>query len=53
LSEFNEQAKSQKRPIEVGRVVEGLGEMMRQWRKVALGESFQISPPWDIKSFVG
>ncbi|EEB92397.1 hypothetical protein MPER_09099, partial [Moniliophthora perniciosa FA553] len=35
LSEFNEQAKSQKRPIEAGKVVEGLGEMMRNWRKVA------------------
>ncbi|ESK90867.1 protein sey1 [Moniliophthora roreri MCA 2997] len=36
LFEFNEQAKSQKRPIEAGKVVEGLGEMMRSWRKVAL-----------------
>ncbi|KAF9264058.1 root hair defective 3 GTP-binding protein [Marasmius fiardii PR-910] len=36
LAEFNEQAKSQKRPLEAGRVVEGLGELMRGWRKVAL-----------------
>ncbi|KAF5386149.1 hypothetical protein D9615_002595 [Tricholomella constricta] len=36
LSEFHEQAKSQKRPIESGRVVEGLGAMMRNWRTDAL-----------------
>ncbi|GJE92681.1 root hair defective 3 GTP-binding protein [Phanerochaete sordida] len=36
LSEFNEQAKSQKRPVEAGRVVEGLGAMMRSWRTTAL-----------------
>ncbi|KAL0575676.1 Dynamin-like GTPase that mediates homotypic ER fusion [Marasmius crinis-equi] len=36
LAEFNEQAKSQKRPIEAGKVVDGLGEMMRSWRKMAL-----------------
>lgn len=36
LSEFNEQAKSQKRPVEAGRVVDGLGEMMRTWRTDAL-----------------
>ncbi|THU96755.1 root hair defective 3 GTP-binding protein [Dendrothele bispora CBS 962.96] len=36
LAEFNEQAKSQKRPIEAGKVVEGLGGMMKSWRKVAL-----------------
>ncbi|KAF5355429.1 hypothetical protein D9758_006402 [Tetrapyrgos nigripes] len=36
LAEFNEQAKPQKRPIEAGKVVEGLGGMMRSWRKVAL-----------------
>ncbi|KAG5641514.1 Dynamin-like GTPase that mediates homotypic ER fusion [Asterophora parasitica] len=36
LSEFNEQAKSQKRPVESGRVVEGLGAMMRNWRTDAL-----------------
>ena len=28
LAEFSEQAKSQKRPLEGGRVVEGLGAMM-------------------------
>ncbi|KAJ7071965.1 RHD3/Sey1 [Mycena amicta] len=36
LAEFNEQAKSQKRPVEAGRVVEGLGELMRNWRADAL-----------------
>jgi hypothetical protein len=37
LSEFNEQAKSQKRPVEAGKVVEGLGGMMKTWRQDALG----------------
>ena len=36
LAEFNNQSKSQKRPIEVGKVVDGLGEMMRRWRSQAL-----------------
>ncbi|KAI0036903.1 protein SEY1 [Vararia minispora EC-137] len=36
LAEFNEQARSQKRPIEVGKVVGGLGTMMRSWRTTAL-----------------
>ncbi|KAF8494740.1 protein SEY1 [Russula emetica] len=36
LAEFNDQSKSQKRPIEVGKVVDGLGEMMRSWRSQAL-----------------
>ncbi|KAH7888883.1 RHD3/Sey1 [Phlebopus sp. FC_14] len=36
LNEFNEQAKSQKRPIESGRVVEKLGALMRNWRDQAL-----------------
>ncbi|KAF8557636.1 root hair defective 3 GTP-binding protein [Imleria badia] len=36
LAEFNEQAKSQKRPIEAGRVVEGLGALMKNWRDHAL-----------------
>ncbi|KXN90981.1 Protein SEY1 [Leucoagaricus sp. SymC.cos] len=36
LAEFNEQAKSQKRPVEAGQVVEGLGRMMRNWRTQAL-----------------
>ncbi|KAF9004417.1 root hair defective 3 GTP-binding protein [Hymenopellis radicata] len=36
LAEFNEQSKSQKRPIEAGKVVEGLGKMMRAWRVDAL-----------------
>ena len=38
LNEFNEQAKPQRRPIEAGKVVEGLGAMMRSWRTVALGK---------------
>ena len=42
LAEFNEQAKSQKRPIELGRVVEGLGGMMRQWKSAVLCESFYL-----------
>lgn len=37
LSEFIEQAKPQRRPIESGKVVEGLGSMMRSWRTGALG----------------
>jgi len=37
LVEFNEQAKSQKRPIEAGRVVEGLGALMKNWRDQTLG----------------
>ncbi|KAF9567947.1 root hair defective 3 GTP-binding protein [Agrocybe pediades] len=36
LSEFNEQAKSQKRPVEAGKVVDGLGAMMKDWRTAAL-----------------
>ncbi|KAJ6625760.1 RHD3/Sey1 [Mycena sp. CBHHK59/15] len=36
LAEFNEQAKSQRRPVEAGRVVDGLGDMMRNWRTSAL-----------------
>ncbi|KAF9010592.1 RHD3/Sey1 [Cyathus striatus] len=36
VSEFNEQVKSQKRPVESGRVVEGLGAMMKTWRSDAL-----------------
>ncbi|KIY50144.1 root hair defective 3 GTP-binding protein [Fistulina hepatica ATCC 64428] len=36
LAEFIEQAKPQKRPIEAGRLVDGLGSMMREWRKRAL-----------------
>ncbi|KAJ3509789.1 hypothetical protein NLJ89_g5032 [Agrocybe chaxingu] len=36
LSEFNEQAKSQKRPVEAGKVVEGLGAMMKDWKMTAL-----------------
>ncbi|CAL1706761.1 unnamed protein product [Somion occarium] len=36
LSEFNEQAKPQRKPIESGKVVEGLGNMMRSWKAGAL-----------------
>ena len=36
LTTFNEQAKAHRRPIESGRVVEGLGELMRAWRSHAL-----------------
>jgi protein SEY1 len=38
LAEFNEQAKSQRRPIESGRVVDGLGGFMRTWRSDALSK---------------
>lgn len=43
LAEFNEQAKSQRRPIESGKVVEALGNMMRSWRSVALGMPFNTT----------
>ncbi|KAJ7091897.1 RHD3/Sey1 [Mycena belliarum] len=36
LAEFTEQTKSQRRPVEAGRVVDGLGAMMRAWRTDAL-----------------
>ncbi|KIY67094.1 root hair defective 3 GTP-binding protein [Cylindrobasidium torrendii FP15055 ss-10] len=36
LAEFTEQSKSQKRPIEAGKVVDGLGKLMRGWRIDAL-----------------
>ncbi|KAF8893469.1 root hair defective 3 GTP-binding protein-domain-containing protein [Infundibulicybe gibba] len=36
LAEFNEQAKSQKRPVETGHVVKGLGSMMSDWRSRAI-----------------
>lgn len=42
LAEFNEQAKPQRRPIEAGKVVEGLGAMMRAWRSGALGTSWAL-----------
>jgi hypothetical protein len=38
LAEFTEQSKSQRKPIEAGRVIEGLGGLMRNWRSQALGE---------------
>jgi protein SEY1 len=37
-AEFNDQAKSQKKPVEEGRVVDGLGAMMENWRRDALGQ---------------
>ncbi|KAH9971139.1 RHD3/Sey1 [Lactifluus volemus] len=36
LAEFNNQAERQKQPIEEGKVINGLGEMMRSWRSGAL-----------------
>jgi hypothetical protein len=47
LAEFNEQAKSQRRPIEAGGVVDGLGGMMRNWRTSTLSEG-SISALWVI-----
>jgi protein SEY1 len=38
LTEFNNQAERQKQPIEEGKVINGLGEMMRSWRSGALGK---------------
>jgi len=39
LADFNEQAKPQRKPVDSGRVVEGLGKMMRSWWTAALGNS--------------
>ncbi|KAJ7102107.1 root hair defective 3 GTP-binding protein-domain-containing protein [Mycena belliarum] len=36
LAELTEQTKSQRRPVEAGRFVDGLGAMMRAWRTEAL-----------------
>ena len=47
LSEFSEQARLQKRPIEAGKVVDGLGAMMREWRTTGLC-GFQIPIPKNI-----
>jgi protein SEY1 len=38
LAEFSNQAERQKQPIEEGKVISGLGEMMRSWRSQALCE---------------
>ena len=38
LAQFNEQAKSQRKPVESGKVVEGLGGSMRTWKQDALGQ---------------
>ena len=43
LAEFNEQAKTQRRPIEAGRIVEGLGGMMRSWKSAAICTSSLFS----------
>lgn len=40
LAEFNEQAKSQKRPVESGKVVEGLGALMKNWKTEALCKAY-------------
>ncbi|KAG1752797.1 root hair defective 3 GTP-binding protein-domain-containing protein [Suillus lakei] len=36
LADFTEQSKSQRRPIEAGHAVVGLGDLMRNWRSQAL-----------------
>lgn len=36
LEHFSAQARGQKRPVEIGKVVEGLGGMMRSWKDEAL-----------------
>ncbi|KZT40769.1 root hair defective 3 GTP-binding protein [Sistotremastrum suecicum HHB10207 ss-3] len=36
LEEFNLQAKSRRRPVETGNVVEGLGKLMSSWKTTAL-----------------
>jgi hypothetical protein len=36
LTEFNNRVESQRRHIEAGKVINGLGEMMRTWRSEAL-----------------
>lgn len=43
IAEFNEQAKSQKRPIEAGQVVQGLGGMMKNWRTQALSKFMSLT----------
>lgn len=46
LAEFNEQSKSQRRPIELGQVVDGLGEMMRTWKTIAVSKCINwFCPP--------
>ncbi len=48
LAQFTELAKSQRRPIEAGRVVEGLGDMMRSWRSEAVGMYPAFNPYYSI-----
>lgn len=38
LEQFSAHARSQKRPVEAGKVIEGLGGMMRSWKDEALGK---------------
>ncbi|KAF8497658.1 root hair defective 3 GTP-binding protein [Gautieria morchelliformis] len=40
LEHFSVQARGQKRPVEIGKVVEGLGGMMRTWKDEALSLFF-------------
>jgi hypothetical protein len=40
LEEFNAQAKSQRKPVEAGRVVEGLGALMARWVDATFGKSY-------------
>jgi len=46
LADFNEQSKSQRKPVESGRVVEGLGNMMRSWWTAALS-NYSSYPGFD------
>ncbi|KIJ49596.1 hypothetical protein M422DRAFT_161141 [Sphaerobolus stellatus SS14] len=43
LEQFAVQARSQKRPVEAGKVVEGLGGMMRNWKDSALSQYDQAA----------
>ena len=45
LTEFNEQAKPQRRPVEAGKVIDGLGGMMKSWRSGALSKISCLLPP--------
>jgi len=45
LADFNEQSKSQRKPVESGRIVEGLGKMMRSWWATSLSNSHFCSVP--------
>lgn len=45
LAEFNEQSRPQRKPVESGRVVEGLGKMMQGWWTTALSNDLLSSDP--------